>query len=427
MKKHIPLLFIALLSCEMSFAQSESPLATFNSLKNQVKSSGEELLKNGFRAGDGYGEVWIRDFNTFMELSCKVNDKAIIKQHLITFFQFQQPDGEIVDGYVPKPKGGASDYYRYQTPLAPAYVGHKNTVETDQESSLVQAVSKYIKYTGDASILMDTVAGITIQKRLENAMQFLLNKRFSEKYGLLWGATTADWGDVQPEHSWGVEMNGNTHKAIDIYDNAMFVIAINNFLDFADLPKKDVKRWSGIRDQLKRNVRKYLWDKVQQKFVPHIYLDGSPFPASFDEAKIYYHGGTTVAIEAGLLSKAEVLAAYLKMQDDVKKAHAASIGLTLYPTYPAGFFENKGMGPYSYQNGGDWTWFGARMVTQLVDYGFTNEALAAIQPMLQRVVKNKGFFEWYTPDNQPKGSSSFRGSAGVLWTAITKVEGKLKQ
>ncbi|MBC7426267.1 MAG: hypothetical protein H7321_06990, partial [Bacteroidia bacterium] len=198
------------------------------------------------------------------------------------------------------------------------------------------------------------------------------------------------------------------------------------FLDFADLTKQDLKRWSGIRAQLKQNVRKYLWDKTKQKFIPHIYLDGSPFPASFDESVIYYHGGTTTAIEAGLLSKAEVLGVYLKMQDDVKKAHASSIGLTLYPTYPAGFFKNEGMGPYSYQNGGDWTWFGARMVSQLADYGFTDEALAAIQPMLQRVIKNKGFFEWYTPDNQPRGSSSFRGSAGVLFTAITKLEGKLK-
>ena len=425
MKKYI-FLFIALLSVEISFAQSVSPLTTFNNLKNQVKSEGEALLKNGFRAGDGYGEVWIRDFNTFMELSCKVNDKDVIKKHLITFFQLQQTDGEVVDGYVPKPKEGASDYYKYQTPLAPEYVGHKNTVETDQESSLIQAVSKYIKNTGDASILMEQVDGITVLKRIEKAMQFLLTKRYSEQYGLLWGATTADWGDVQPEHSWGVEINNNTHKTIDVYDNAMFVIAINNFLDFADLTKQDVKRWSGIRAQLKQNVRKYLWDKTNQKFIPHIYLDGSPFPASFDESVVYYHGGTAVAIEAGLLSKAEVLAAYLKMQDDVKMAHASSIGLTLYPTYPAGFFKNEGMGPYSYQNGGDWTWFGARMVTQLVDYGFTAEALAAIQPMLQRVIKNKGFFEWYTPDNQPKGSSSFRGSAGVLFTAITKLELKLK-
>ncbi len=66
------------------------------------------------------------------------------------------------------------------------------------------------------------------------------------------------------------------------------------------------------------------------------------------------------------------------------------------------------MGPYSYQNGGDWTWFGARMVTRLIRHNLIPEACEALQPMLSRVLANKGFYEWYTPDNQPKGSSSFR-------------------
>ncbi len=34
--------------------------------------------------------------------------------------------------------------------LEPRYAGHKNTVETDQESSLIQAVYKYIQITGDS-------------------------------------------------------------------------------------------------------------------------------------------------------------------------------------------------------------------------------------------------------------------------------------
>ena len=62
------------------------------------------------------------------------------------------------------------------------------------------------------------------------------------------------------------------------------------------------------------------------------------------------------------------------------------------------------------------------MVIQLVRNGFISEAQEAIQPMLERVIKNKGFYEWYTPDNQPKGSSSFRGEAGVLWTALREIE-----
>ncbi|MES2829206.1 MAG: hypothetical protein V4687_13670 [Bacteroidota bacterium] len=417
----LSILFIASISISASGNVKEDSLMIKAAA---VKSMAEDLIKKGFNAGDGYGEVWIRDMNTFIEVSCKVNDKAVIKKHLITFFQFQQPDGGILDGYVPNPKGSGIDYKYYHTKLAPGYAGHKNTVETDQESSLVQAVAKYIKSTGDKSILKDTVAGITIQKHLEEAMQFLLKQRFDEKYGLIWGATTADWGDVQPEHEWGVEIDANTHKAIDIYDNAMFVIAINDFLGFATITQKENAYWTGVRNQLQKNIRKHLWDSKQQKYKAHIYLNGSPFPASFDESKVYYHGGTTIAIEAGLLSKAEVKAAYLKMQANVKAANAATIGLTLYPVYPKGLFKNSWMVPYYYQNGGDWTWFGGRTVIQLVRYGLLKEAKEALKPMLERVIKNKGFYEWYTPENKAMGSSSFRGEAGVLWTAISDLEKK---
>ncbi|RZK81161.1 MAG: hypothetical protein EOO92_05595 [Pedobacter sp.] len=408
---------LVIVSHSLSFAQE-----SIDDLAVSVKEKAETLIKSGFNAGDGYGEVWIRDLNTFMNVACKVNDKSLIKKHLITFFHFQQPDGGILDGYIPNPKGSGINYKYYYSKLAPGYAGHKNTVETDQESSLVQSIAKYIKQTGDKSILKDTVANITVQQHLAEAMQFLLKQRFEPKYGLIWGATTADWGDVQPEHEWGVEIDSNTHKSIDIYDNAMFVIALNDFLAFAELTKKDREYWTDIKTKLKKNIRKHLWDSSKKKFKPHIYLNGSPFPESFDESEVYYHGGTTVAIAADLLSKAEVLDAYKRMQQNVKSAKAASIGLTLYPVYPKGTFKNPWMVPYYYQNGGDWTWFGGRMISELIRYGYLNEAKEALKPMLQRVIANKGFYEWYTPENTPQGSSSFRGEAGVLWTAITDLQ-----
>ncbi|MBO9636438.1 MAG: hypothetical protein J7578_25275 [Chitinophagaceae bacterium] len=393
---------------------------------DSVKNMAERLISSGFTAGDGYGEIWIRDFNTFVDVACKVNDKQLIKKHLITFLKFQQPDGSILDGYIPIAKAG-SGYNYYYSPLAPEYAGHKNTVETDQETSLVQAVAKYIRNTGDRSILTDTANGKTVQQGLEDAMNFLIRKRWAEKYGLIWGATTADWGDVQPEHNWGVELDNSSHLSIDIYDNAMFVIAIDDLMKMGSLSAKQVLYWKSVKDKLSSNIRLHLWDKQNKKFIPHIYLNGSPFPTSFNENAIYYHGGTAVAIEAGLLSKEEVLDAYQKMQANVKAANAATIGLTIYPAYPEGYFRNKGMGPWSYQNGGDWTWFGGRMVTQLLRYNFRKEAMEALSPMLDRVIKNNGFYEWYTPGNQPKGSSSFRGEAGVLWTAIKELEKTGKQ
>ena len=199
----------------------------------------------------------------------------------------------------------------------------------------------------------------------------------------------------------------------------MFLIALDNLIEMVpDLKSK----WKPIYNTTFQNARRQLWDKQNQKFIPHIYLEGSPFPGTFDENEIYYHGGTAIAIEAGLLSKEEILISLDKMMSNVQLANASSIGLTMYPPYPEGFFMNKAMYPYGYQNGGDWTWFGGRMIQQLIRYGFLDEAYDQIQPMTRRVVENNGFFEWYTPDNQPKGSGTFRGSAGVLYTAIVMLE-----
>jgi hypothetical protein len=402
------------------FSQSNTAIKSEilkDSSLNRVKSMAADLIKTGFNAGSGYGEVWIRDFNTFIELSCKLMPRDSIKDRLRVFFQMQGDDGNIVDGYIPKKKADVGYNYIYSK-NAPDFAGHKNTVETDQETSLIQAVYKYVTATKDYNFLNENIDGKSVQSRLSDALEFLMNKRYSPEYGLIYGATTVDWGDVQPETNWGVVLDSTSHLAIDIYDNAMLVIALNNYIEL--FPGS--KRWEDVRDKIRANIRKYLWDEKGQKFIPHIYLNGSPFPASFDENKINYHGGTTVAIKAGLLNKKEIQEVNEQMLRDVKLSGAMSIGLTIYPPYPEGYFQNKGMYPYGYQNGGDWTWFGARTITQLAKYGFLKEAYDEIKPMIDRVIKNNGFYEWYTVDGKPAGSGSFRGSAGVLYTAIITLQ-----
>ncbi len=385
-----------------------------------TKQKALEIVKTGFNAGDGYGEVWIRDYNTFIELSAQVFEPEVLKENLLVFFKMQGEDGNIIDGFIPKEKITGHGYDYIYSDLEPRYAGHKNTVETDQESSLIQAVYKYIQITGDRSILDEDVSVKTVRDRLEWAVDFLMENRFNEHYGLIIGATTADWGDVQPEHDWGVAWDENTHPAIDIYDNAMFVIALNNLIEI--LPEL-TEKWTNIRDNIVASTRKYLWDEKNKKYIPHIYLEkGTPFPSDFNETEIYYHGGTAIAIEAGLLSKEEIKISLDKMVANVKASGAGSIGLTMYPPYPEGFFKNKGMYPYGYQNGGDWTWFGGRMIQQLIKNGFVEEAYQQMQPMVKRVKENDGFFEWYTVDNKPKGSGTFRGEAGVLYKAILMFE-----
>lgn len=390
---------------------------------DEVEQMARKVVSTGFNAGDGYGEVWIRDYNTFIELAMEVMPDEAIRSNLNTFFHFQGKKGDIVDGFIDIKKANLNnkDGYKYRlSETESRYAAHKNTVETDQEASLVQAVYKYVKRSGNKNYLQTKVAGKTVIDRLEWALDYLMNEKFNKQYGLLIGATTADWGDVQPEHKWGVEIDENTHYSIDIYDNAMMVLAINNYLELETDHAKQQK-WTGVRDMLKENVRTHLWDEKNRKFIPHIYLNGSPFSESLDENKIYYHGGTAVAVLADLLTKEEIKEANQKMLDNVKAAHAQTIGLTMYPAYPGGAFLNKGMYPYGYQNGGDWTWFGARMIQGLIKNGFIQEAYQELMPMLKRIVVNKGFYEWYTPAGEPKGSGTFRGEAGVLFTSIEMI------
>lgn len=387
-----------------------------------VYAKATALLSKGFNAGDGYPQVWIRDFNTFIETSCKVYSRDSIRANLLTFLRLQQPNGEIVDGYVLKGHVTWNDPNIYTSPNDASHVGFKNTVETDQETSLIQAIAKYIRITGDKSILQEMIAGKTALQRLEISIIYLLKNRYSNKYHLLTGATTQDWGDVQIEGGAVVDIDENTHWAMDIYDNAMFVIALNNMAGFYKT-ENDRKKWQQLKITTVNSIRKHLWDAKKHKFIPHLYLDKSPFPASFDENKIYFHGGTAIAIEAGILSKNEIKLVNQDLLRNVKLSGAPSIGLTLYPVYPENIYKNSSASkPYIYQNGGDWTWFGARMIQQLIKDGFIKEAYSELQPMLDRTIKDKGFYEWYGVDGKPNGSAAFKGSAGVLAKAIDELK-----
>jgi hypothetical protein len=374
-------------------------------------------LLTGFSAGTSYNEVWIRDFNTFINGSLKTHDPNTVKDVLLMFFKIQGNDGNIVDGLVDTSKAHVGYEYRYSK-LLPAWAAHKNTVETDQESSLVQAVKKYIDATGDKSILMEVVDGKTVMRRMEDAMQYILDDRWSEKYQLVKGATTIDWGDVQPESGWGVKINNKTKWAIDIYDNAMFAIALRDLIAMKPTGYSFSKNWSAVAARLKTSVRSHLWSAKRQKYLPHIYLDGSPFKPDFDENEILYTGGSICAIIAGFNTVAEIRQINRQMNDAASKEKFATIGMTVYPPYPAEQFPN--MHPYNYQNAGDWTWFGGRIAEALLPYDMETDAYEALKPMIKRTILHKGFFEWYDVQNgKPKGSGDFRGEAGVLFDAIT--------
>ena len=385
---------------------------------DKVCALGQEILSSGLNAGTSYAEVWIRDFNTFIKPAMDVVDHKTLCDALEMFMKFQGEDGNIVDGYTPYEVVQTNDvgYDYISSPDAPDYLAHKNTVETDQESSFVQAVAAYVKKSGDYDFLKKEVVGSTVAEHMEKALEFLWNCKRDTGYGLITGATTVDWGDVQPESQWGVFIDDNTHFAIDVYDNAMFILAINEYLSVVG----DDDRWASRRAEIAANVRKHLWDSGKGKFIPHIYLNGSPFPEDFDENAIWYQGGTGIAALAGLMTDDEIKATNRQFLENMKEAGAQTICITAYPPYPEGYFVG-GMGPYTYQNGGDWTWYGVRILWAMIDRGMVREAYDEFSPMLDRVIANNAFNEWYSPDGEPRGSGTFRGEAGVMIETIERL------
>ncbi len=383
----------------------------------KVRQLGFTLLATGLRAGSTYPEVWIRDTNTFIESALAVNQPSAIRQALLNFLLLQGPDGDIVDGYVQEGQSTEPPYRR--SAELPGMAAFKNTVETDQESSLVSAFRKYVDATKDRGVLNMWIDGMTVRKRLDLALSYPLNKRFDEARGLIWGGASVDWGDVQPEDYPGTHIDQKSHPACAIYNNAMLVIAIGDYLALVGETDRIATHWSQTRSTLHDNIRNHLWDSKRAKFIPHLYLHRSPFPPSFDEGQIYYHGGTAIAIEAGLLERREIAASLASLRQNVRAASAGSIGLTIYPTYPSGYYQDPILRePYTYQNGGDWCWFGARMVQQLVRYGFVEDAYLELGPMLDRILRVGDFHEWWSRDNQPRGAGKFRGGAGVIIKAI---------
>ena len=182
-----------------------------NEMMDSVDAMARQIIRQGFNAGDGYSEVWIRDYNTFIELSMEELPDSAIRHNLNVFWHFQGETGDIVDGFIPAEKAVVSDIgykYRYSKTM-PQYAAHKNTVETDQEASLIQAIYQYVNKSGNNDYLNTEINGKKVIDRMEWALQYLLSEKFNSLYGLIIGATTADWGDVQPEHPWGVEIDKN--------------------------------------------------------------------------------------------------------------------------------------------------------------------------------------------------------------------------
>ena len=137
---------------------------------------------------------------------------------------------------------------------------------------MFQTFATYIAGTGGLSILDVVVGGQTARVRLDHALRYLVTSRLDPSHGLLWGGTTVDWGDVQAGAPQATSLAVGSRRAIDIYPNATFSLALRDFIAFSKSTVSTTAFWSRQRAALDASIGRWLWDAEAHKYRAHLYL-----------------------------------------------------------------------------------------------------------------------------------------------------------
>jgi hypothetical protein len=369
-------------------------------LKNNEARQGGRLF--GFSAGSGYPQVWIRDTATLMFYARFFYPAVQLQEMVGRFFSRQGRDGEICDWI---DSAGRSD---------------KNTVESDQESSLVLAV--YPLALADPGWLLRPINGEPLFERMGKALEWVWRERFDPAYGLIWGGLTADWGDVERSYPDGraTDLSDRSRRTFSTYTQAMFLQAGQKFMDMAAwLDKKTaVALWRRRLDILRTSCRQRLFLPEQGYFLIHRLAGREDF--SVLEKDILAIGGNAEAMRAGLMSRPEIERFIRVLENKRKQFALRSVSFTLLPPYPRGFFPHPLLAPWNYQNGGEWDWIGGRLVAALYQNGFRAKAEEYLKEIVAKNLRDGNLFEWSDRAGNGQGALFYAGAAGVLGEAILR-------
>ena len=370
--------------------------------RNEVSFQGGTGMVRSFFAGSGYPQIWLRDAATIIPASRNFYGLDEIRSWLVEHLARQRPDGGLEDWIDGR---GRAD---------------KNTVETDQEASAVLAAFEVARLAG-VDWLRERVVGKPAIQRLDEAMEFVLRERWDKRLGLVTGAHTADWGDVEigDADQNAIYAGDSTHWTADIYDQGMFVEAARalSALQARLGDKKRSELWSERARTVCASADRRLWQEERGFYRMHVHLDDLTHP--FDEDDIFAMGGNVQAIRAGIAGDARALRIMRTALDRQQKFGISTASGVLLPPYPAGFFKHPALDePYEYQNGGQWDWFGGKLVLEMFKRGLARTARAKLLEIARKNIANGGLYEWDAKDGTPRGSDFYSGSAGSLGQAL---------
>src|SRR5699024_6851834 len=112
------------------------------------------------------------------------------------------------------------------------------------------------------------------------------------------------------------------------------------------------------------------------------------------DASIFALGGNALAALYGIAGPARAARIFDVAEARRREAGLSTISGVLLPPYPAGFFKHPILRePFTYQNGGQWDWWGGRLVRAEFERGRAEKAFTDLQALAARAAALGGVFE----------------------------------
>lgn len=392
--------------------------ATFEAIEDREPGLTGEIV--GFRPGVLYAHIYARDSATIAPAAQYFYDLPYLTRPVEEFLALQY------DGLPGDPEDEL-----WQTPGQPGAVsgtigggeiaGAKMLVVSDEEPSVVTMAYIAVKAGAGPAWLLEEQAGKPRIQRLNEALDWLFEHRFDLQFRSIKRGNTTDWGDVMvgQGHSSGSYTKGPEEWTASIYDQAwtyralMQLAEMNMLVEQPEIAAHHINR----ANLLRQTVAERFWQPDRGYFRTRIPLP--PLAREVDEDAIVSIANG-VAVYAGIARPEEWKPIFRALELARTQARAPKPGLTLWPPYPAGYFDYPQMVPGRYQNGAVWDWWGGMQISGEFWSGFSELGRDHLNMVASDWAREPGqVYEWQeTSTHENNGSQAYAGAAATMSEAI---------
>jgi hypothetical protein len=285
----------------------------------------------------------------------------------------------------------------------------------------VVAARAILDATRDPAWLGKPVAGRTVIDRLDAALSFLAAHRLSG--GLVTAAFTADWGDVSPAYADQrvIYLDDATPVVVSLYASALYARATRDLAEMhrASGAAARAAVWAGRSDAVTAAVNRRLWQPGRGFYRLHVPVASPAGWSPPEDGDVFALGGNTLAALYGIADGSRAARIMESAEARRRRYAMPTIAGVLLPPYPPGVFKHAiQREPFTYQNGGQWDWWGGRFVLAEFERGRAVAATEHLRVLAAAAVAAGGLHEWRTRDGKGQGSPRYAGSAAALGAAV---------